>query len=506
MSEILTCVLCKNIATYGCNNKLTHCHDHKGSNMKIYIDYDKVKIYNTKKKYSKECIYHSCSKQSSFNFIGNPKKLLCGTHKLNGMINVGVKSCLIESCNKQPCFNYENKKKPLYCLTHKKENMINVKKQKCESLNCNIEPIFNYSHENKPRFCTSHKLDYMIDIRHKNCIIEGCEKRSRYNYITETTTLYCNKHKLENMICIGSKICNFSGCNKMSSFNFENDAQSLYCADHKLNEMIDVRHLSCKFLKCNKIPCYNYEGKIGGKYCFEHKIESMIDVTHKKCTDCNIRACYNFKGEKLGIYCASHKLNDMINVIDKKCNMDGCEIRPSNINKKYKGYCVRCYIHLFPDERVSRNYKIKENYIKDYILSNLKDIKFVFDKKIGGRSLRPDIYIDLLTHIIIIEIDEDQHKRYGTTCEISRMNQLYEDFNFRPIIFIRFNPDAYIDKHNVRIKSCFTLCKTTGIQIIATKKKTEWKLRLESLKNTINAHINTVPDDNKIVYLYYDKK
>ena len=46
---------------------------------------------------------------------------------------------------------------------------------------------------------------------------------------------------------------------------------------------------------------------------------------------------------------------------------------------------------------------------------------------------------------------EMQHKYYDTLCEQVRINELYEDFGYRPVVFIRFNPDGYkLDNINQR--------------------------------------------------------
>lgn len=87
------------------------------------------------------------------------------------------------------------------------------------------------------------------------------------------------------------------------------------------------------------------------------------------------------------------------------------------------------------------------------------ELKLTFDKQVsGGCSLRrPDMFIELLTHLVIIEIDENQHKQ--TPCENLRMVQLFEDVAQRPCVFIRFNPDSYIDADGKRINGCFRYTK-----------------------------------------------
>jgi hypothetical protein len=102
----------------------------------------------------------------------------------------------------------------------------------------------------------------------------------------------------------------------------------------------------------------------------------------------------------------------MINVEAKRCKTLFCDIMATQ--KKYKGYCMRCFIHTFPTEKVARNYKTKEQSVVDFIKENFPKIKWICDKIINGgcSKRRPDIMLDLGTHIIIIEIDENSHDRY----------------------------------------------------------------------------------------------
>ena len=52
--------------------------------------------------------------------------------------------------------------------------------------------------------------------------------------------------------------------------------------------------------------------------------------------------------------------------------------------------------------------------------------------------------------------------------------EISQDVNHRPIIFIRFNPDSYIDKNKKNIKSCWSLDKNGSIQINNCK---EWNYK-----------------------------
>jgi hypothetical protein len=83
--------------------------------------------------------------------------------------------------------------------------------------------------------------------------------------------------------------------------------------------------------------------------------------------------------------------------------------------------------------------------------------------------------------------------------------EISQDLAYRPIIFIRFNPDDY-KKNGTTITSCWGYNKT-GICTIKKSKQNEWDSRLESLKEEIMYWIN--PDNMtdkmvEIIPLFYD--
>jgi hypothetical protein len=114
--------------------------------------------------------------------------------------------------------------------------------------------------------------------------------------------------------------------------------------------------------------------------------------------------------------------------------------------------------------------------------------------------------IDLGFHIIIVEIDENQHNDYDCSCENKRLMELSQDVGFRPIIFIRFNPDGY-KINDKKITSCWHINKL-GIYQINKKKINEWNERLKNLKETIEYWSNPQHKIDKtieIIELYYNQ-
>ena len=180
------------------------------------------------------------------------------------------------------------------------------------------------------------------------------------------------------------------------------------------------------------------------------------------------------------------------------------------VKNKYNGYCTRCFIHLFPDQPVCRNYKTKESATAQFITNNFPNFTWNLDKKVedGCSKKRPDLMCDLGYQVIIVEVDENQHADYDCSCENKRIMQLSQDMGHRPIIFIRFNPDTYINSNGDKITSCWGITPKTGILKIKNNKNDEWDERLTVLKETIEYWTN---EDNKtekiieVIQLFYNQ-
>jgi hypothetical protein len=152
-----------------------------------------------------------------------------------------------------------------------------------------------------------------------------------------------------------------------------------------------------------------------------------------------------------------------------------------------------------------RNYKTKEKYVVDHISQSFPDFTWVHDKKVqdGCSRRRPDLLLDMGSHIIIVEIDENKHSDYDCSCENKRLMELSQDLQHRPIVFIRFNPDEYINQEGLLVKSCWKLNKLGIIQIAKTKQR-EWSERIETLKQQIQYWIDNLSEKTiEIVELFY---
>jgi hypothetical protein len=81
--------------------------------------------------------------------------------------------------------------------------------------------------------------------------------------------------------------------------------------------------------------------------------------------------------------------------------------------------------------------------------------------------------------------------------------EISRDLHHRPIVFIRFNPDDYVNQDGVQVKSCWKLNKL-GVMQITTKKESEWLDRIECLKQQIQYWIDNPTEKMvEIVELFY---
>ena len=276
--------------------------------------------------------------------------------------------------------------------------------------------------------------------------------------------------------------CKNSDCNKRANYNHINEKKALYCKEHKLDDMVDIKHKRCKNPDCNKIPSYNYSNETKPLYCKEHKLIDMIDVRHKKCIspDCLLQPVYNYINETKRLYCKAHKLDGMIDVVSKRCITPDCNTIQKC--KHYKGLCSTCFHIKYPDITYDRNNKTKERIIVNHIVKQFPDFKFIIDKAIGPKNHRPDVLLELDDRIIIIEIDEYQHKGYKTD-EILRLDIIHKAIN-KKVICIRFNPDSFI-KDNIRTSSCFKLNNDKNFEV---SKQDEFIDRLKHLYKFIKKY------------------
>lgn len=419
-----------------------------------------------------------------------------------------VKFCIEEGCSLHPSFGYEGKN-AICCFSHKTNEMTRCGKPICNYEGCKKTCRFNFPNEKKPLFCATHKQDGMINLSVKiKCSFEGCNKIPSYNFEGKNAER-CSEHKLEGMVDVAHRICAHKDCRTIPTYNFEGIKTPKFCFSHKDDGMVVVVSKKiCQYEGCDTNPIYNYSSEKKPVRCVKHKLEGMVDISHHKCIhpNCEKRPSHNFYYEKKPMYCSSHKLLNMCDVAHKTCKNDWCSTVVTM--NKYDGYCPRCYVYMFPETKISTNFKTKELSVCGFVKTHFSDFTWTHDRKIqdGCSKRRPDLFLDLGYQVIIVEVDEEQHIDYNSSCENKRLMELSLDVGHRPIIFIRFNPDKY-KSGNTLISSCWHQ-NNKGTLVIKKTKNDEWNERLNKLKNEIEFWTNPNNVSDKTVHitkLFYDE-
>lgn len=424
---------------------------------------------------SKTCEFLGCKIRPTFNVEGSKRGRFCTSHKLDNMIDVKNKICEFLGCKMRSYYGIEGTKTAQFCEIHKLDNMINIHNKTCEAQGCKKHRFFNIEGSKSGRFCKKHKLDGMINILKKTCESLGCKICPIYGVKGSKLAQFCEKHKLENMVNVKHKTCEITNCNIRAKFNTKNSKTGRFCANHKLENMIDIYAKTCEFLDCKIQPIFNIKGSKKGRFCDKHKLENMVNIKDKICRylDCESQSSF---GQLFGTktHCAKHKKANEYRKFNPKCLTQKCKNQPFYSNDNYP---KRCEEHKLPEdsnivEKPCKNCgicqfiansgdtctycldykndkirKAKEIRIKDLLDAN--KIQYEAHDKIvemGCSKYRPDFIIDCGTTKIVLEVDENQHSSYPCECEQIRMIQIFQDFGGSRLLFIRYNPDAYIDE------------------------------------------------------------
>jgi len=267
-----------------------------------------------------------------------------------------------------------------------------------------------------------------------------------------------------------------------------------------------VRSKRCEHEGCDKHPSFNSKGMTGGRFCASHAESGMIDVINKRCEHegCDKHPSFNSKGMTGGRFCMSHAEPGMVDIVTKRCATPNC---CTMVKNKYDGYCFRCFVYLFPNKPVSHNYKTKEGAVLKFLSAQLPDKTLVADKRVsdGCSKRRPDICINMGTHVVMVECDENQHADYDCSCEHKRLAELWQDVGERPLVFVRFNPDEYTRADGSKVTSCWGYTEKRELPHVKTSKIAEWDQRLQHLLESVNYWIANVPGRSiETVELYYD--
>jgi len=326
-----------------------------------------------------------------------------------------------------------------------------------------------------------------------------------------------NKYKSRCIECGGSELCIHSilknMCKKCGGLSIcEHNRHRPHCKDCNGASICEHNKRKSTCVECGGSQmCIHNIYKSRCKECDGRQL-CIHDKRKEYCKECggNQICCHNkYKSHckecQGSSFCIHNKPKRRCEICDGRdlCQTPLCGKRK---NLKYNNYCLLCCINLFPEIKISKNYKTKEKTVVDYIMKKFENLTWIYDKRIydGNSKRRPDLLLDLKEQIIIVEIDENKHDNYDCICENKRLMEISQDLNHRPIIFIRFNPDKYTDIYGNIIKSCWKSNLLSGILYIDKNKIHEWAERLKILEEQIKYWIeNKTSKTIEIIELFY---
>ena len=234
--------------------------------------------------------------------------------------------------------------------------------------------------------------------------------------------------------------------------------------------MINVQKKTCQTEKCKQDALFGMKEK-RPQFCLEHKKEGMINlILENKCSvlECNNEYDFTIDNDK---FCLKHSPESYETSIKRLCKY--CDIKEDS-----KNICKEC-------KKISNK---KEWAVVRHLRKTI-DTKFEYNssKMLQGCSKkRPDIYFELSTYCLIVEVDEYQHRTYEDSCECARINEIVNGIGGKSVIIIRFNPDTTKHKGK-RLK----ISLSDKVDLLVNKVKEELIKDYESFQV-------------KIIQLYYD--
>ena len=432
------------------------------------------------------CNFLNCTQRATYGLTyGCP--LRCKEHKENYVQQYRICKC----GKKRPLFNNVGEKRPIYCMSCKTEGMVDVCNKSCYCGKGRAN--FNEPDKKVGKFCSLCKSGTMININSQKCRCGlACPN---YNFHNETKAICCLKCKEENMVDVIHKKCR---CKKgRPTFNEPGQKIPICCQNCKSDNMIDVLNIN-KLCQCGKKRAnFNFFNETKPLYCADCKLETMVNITSKKCRCGLVTTTYNFPNQTTAVCCIKCKMDGMVDIVHKKCigiAVNGCPYDQRG-NSKYRNYCVECFRRKFPFDSLTFQIrcKTKEIAVRDFINSVFEG--FQHDKSLETSHCNCTVrrridHRKLIDNtLLVIETDENQHKTYNKMDEETRYDDLYMAYSGK-WIYIRFNPDKYIDKNG----------KTKNPNIAT---------RLNRLKYEVDKQIKRIEreENEELVerlYLYYD--
>lgn len=412
------------------------------------------------------CHTEGCARRPTFGFAGGRPEA-CKDHQLEGMVDVVSGHCTHEGCSKRATFEGSDGRR--YCGAHAGPTKKSTDKRVCHHDSCKTRPAYGHP-GHPPSSCAKHKAAGMVDVVHPSCGSTGCTVRATCAAPGSKKAKYCKKHAPAGWTTNDKKPkCTHEGCGKYASYGLEVAKKATRCATHKEAGMVDVAHRACAHAGCRKKPSFAPGPEQSAVYCKEHAQVGMANVTTKQCffEGCTKRTFCGLPGTS-PTSCGEHRTAGMIAWPLRKCKCGapavyGCH-EPTHCKAHHDRHrhvdlvhreCTVCGLVEVVDAE-TRCARCSDYLSRRLHLMKQRDVRAMlqatdlppfeqYEKQVDGGFCgpeRPDFVWSTPTHVVVLEVDEEQHANLARHCEEVRMKNVTSSFGM-PVFWVRYNPDSF---------------------------------------------------------------
>ena len=154
-----------------------------------------------------------------------------------------------------------------------------------------------------------------------------------------------------------------------------------------------------------------------------NKPVDAVDIKSRRCTCPNSKhPTFGLESDRQRKWCARcPKPAEAINLVSRWCK----ECKQIQVNAIYKPYCTSCFFHKHPEITPPKVYRTRENHLFNRVMKDFPGV-FRYDVPIQGgcSKKKPDLFVDLGSHVLHGKNDEHGDNHRGNQCENKRMMEL----------------------------------------------------------------------------------
>ncbi|GAQ90403.1 hypothetical protein KFL_006340210 [Klebsormidium nitens] len=189
----------------------------------------------------------------------------------------------------------------------------------------------------------------------------------------------------------------------------------------------------------------------------ECKEDEMIDLTQPRCS-CGEIAYYALAGGE-AVCCRGCMTPDMVHTRKHTCVVGSCE--PIKSVRFANTACYECSGKV-PQKMWER--KVVKELKRLGIEYSYYDVSVPCSQAKGIKAFRPDLIFALQDFVVILEVDENEHRAYELSCEVGRVGDIKDAIEL-PLLLIRLNPsEARIKALGETMKWAFSMGEAVKAQ------------------------------------------